>query len=194
MLRFLDIIIAYFDGLATLATGAVAIWVFFSQKKENKTQAATILLQEVRDAEGKIESISEIIFTESGGDLPQVLPVNSWRKYSHLFARDFDQDQLKAINDFYSKCEIIQEMVLKQNNFFWINAEERARVYQQTLARLIADGKGRADIDKFLQDFNSEGKNSYTPVKTINIIRHFIENFQKLTPTSIADKLKKLAK
>src|ERR1017187_6874848 len=98
----------FFGALITLATGLIAIGVYKSQKADEKVNAATSILFEVRTAEAQASIISDKLHSNNTQDLPSVLPANSWRKFSHLFAKDFDEDELKLVNAFYSSCEDIE--------------------------------------------------------------------------------------
>ncbi len=123
----------FFSGLATLATGLIAIAVYLWQKQSEKVNAAVSIIFEIRNAETNVDIVSEKINSNSMNDLPSVLPTNNWKKYSHLFAKDFDEDEFRMINTFYNSCVLIEDLIVKQNNFIWIATEERARVAQKLL-------------------------------------------------------------
>lgn len=192
-------------GFGTLVTGWFAIKVFNLQKSNEKINAAVSILFEIRTAENKIDIISEKLNTNSNTDLPSVLPTNNWKNYSHLFAKDFDEDEFKLMNAFYSSCEIIQDLVSRQNNFLWIATEERGRVLQQLLGDIYLEHQKDAIVDRTKADekftrekdaitkFYTDEAYFYTPVKTLNGLKFQIENLQKITPTTCAVKLKKLA-
>lgn len=94
-------------GLATIGTGWFAIKVFKLQKETEKVNAAVAILFEIRNAESKVDIISEKLNSGSNYDLPTVLPVNSWKKLSHLFAKDFDEDEFRMINNFYNCTALV---------------------------------------------------------------------------------------
>ena len=179
-----------FAGLATILTGAVVIHIYLRQKREEKVQAARIIIQEIREAEDKVDIVTEKMHSGATNNLPPVLPVNNWRKYSHLFAKDFDQDELKLINGFYSNCEIIHDMVGKQNNFFWITTEERARVVQNKLADLLFSEAQNVDT---LLDKYSRHPYSYAPQRTLDEITFAIGQFKKISIASCGQKFKHLS-
>jgi hypothetical protein len=196
-------------GLTTLATGLIAIWVFKSQKKDEKINAAVSILFEVRNAENNVDIISEKLNSNSAFDLPRVLPSNSWKKYSHLFARDFDEDEFRLINTFYSSCEFIEDLAERQNEYVWIAAEERARVAQQLLGDIhqecqrdsIGNEEQKAKApEKFsklrdsLTKFYTEEDYFYAPKRPLVGLKFSIDHLQKITCTTCGSKLKKLAK
>ena len=196
-------------GVTTLATGLIAIRVYKNQKEDEKVNAATSILFEIRNAEDQVSIISEKMHSNTTQDLPSVLPANSWRKFSHLFAKDFDGDELKLMNGFYNACENIEDLVSNHNNFVWIAIEEKARVAQRALAdihleyqRDIARG-GKDSIEANQKKFEAEksavtkfyGDEGYvyTPSKTLNGLKFQIDKVQKITPSTCGAKLKKLA-
>lgn len=194
----LDLIISlfnssFFAGIATILTGTAVIFIYFSQKNEKQVQAARILSQEIRDAETNINIVSEKIFSKATQDLPQVLPVNNWKQFSHLFAKEFDQDQLKSINHFYTTCEIIQDMITKQNNFFWTTVEERQRVVQQKLAEMVLNPTEQsAAMEKKLIEYENHAHH-YSPMKTLDVIEFHLKMLQKISSTQVGEKLKQLS-
>lgn len=187
-----------FAGLATIFTGAVAIGVYFYQQRDRKIQAARVLLLEIRIAESRIEQIKERV--QSGtGDMPSVFTTNSWAQYSHLFISDFDQDELALINSFYDYGSLIEDFARRNNEFFWVTAEERAKVAQQKLADIVVAAKTAAEGDtsldletlkeKILRTFVNDPY-SYAPQKTLDEIKSYTDKIQTITTTSAGTKLK----
>lgn len=189
-----------FTGLATIITGVVAILIYFHQKRDAKTQAARVLLTEIRIAEDRIDQIRDKIISNSTLDLPLVFPTNSWKKYSHTFISDFDQDELKLINSFYDYGEQIEEFAKRNNDFFWINVEERGRVTLQKLGDIISEAFTEQDPNAYItqkRTFLSNGFDShnlpYTPKKTLEGVQNYLTKIQKITTSSCGTKLKKLS-
>lgn len=192
-----------FAGLATILTGAIAIGVYFYQKRDQKIQAARVLLLEIRTAEERIRNIKEKIESGSSGDMPSVFATNSWADYSHLFISDFDQDELALINSFYDYGSSIEEYTKRNNNFFWVTAEERAKVAQQKLADIVITAKTAAadDINSDLETLKNKilptfvnDPYLYAPQRTLDEIKNYTDKIQNITTTSAGVKLKKLAR
>ncbi len=194
-------------GFATLGTGLFAISVFNLQKADEKVNAAISILFEVRNAEEKVDIIQEKLNSGSNIDLPSVLPSNAWIKYSHLFAKDFDSDELKLINSFYSSCGTIEDLANRQNNFIWVAADERARTAQKLLGDIhieyqkdIVNGMDKNEAKtKFdaesqtIKQFYTDEEYFYAPKKTLEGLKFEIDKFSKVTVTTCGAKLKKLA-
>ncbi len=193
----------FFAGLATLLTGTVAIGIYFQQKNDTKTQAARVLLVEIRTAEERIAQIKEKIATEETADIPSVLPTKSWKIYSHLFVSDLDQDELKLMGSFYDYCESIEDFGKRNNDFFWITTEERARVSQQQIAEIFNEAYAITEDnrDEFITNKIAFVRNAfdnygfmYSPQKTLTGIKNYIDKIQTITTSTCGLKLKRIAK
>ena len=64
-------------AVVTLVVGGVAIYLYITQKKENKRDAAKIIVQEIRRAE---DIISDYKKTGSYQFARKIIPTNSWAK------------------------------------------------------------------------------------------------------------------
>jgi hypothetical protein len=196
----------FFFASITFIVGSLAFYIYTKQKSDEKSNAATTILLEVRNAESKVDIIIDKLDKESAVDLPAVLPTNSWRKYSHLFVRDFDLDDIQLLNTFYSSCEIIEDLANRQNNFVWITTEERAKTVQNMLAQIHDDfqtesvnlGQPKAQ-EKFnnrkagLEKFYSNETLSYAPVKILRGLKFQTQNLHRIASTPCGEKLKELA-
>lgn len=190
-----------FSGLATLVTGVTAIGIYLFQKKDTKKQAARVLLTEIRIAEDRIDQIRDKIMNNSTNDMPLVFPSENWNKYNSLFISDFDQDELKSLNVFYAYGEIIEDFARRNNNYFWITTEERAKVTVQMIAKHVNDSFEVTNPDENIikrRDFISRGMDMYNqiyaPTKTLDSIKDYLPKIPKITTSSCGIKLKKIAK
>ncbi|MFC1644997.1 hypothetical protein ACFL08_03150 [Patescibacteria group bacterium] len=193
----------YFNGIATILTGAIAWFVYWLKKKNEKVQAARVLLTEIRIAEVNIEKIKDKIDDGKSLDLPLVFPTRNWKKYAHLFISDFDQDELRMINSFYDYGEAIEDSIKRDDNYFWITAEERGRVMVQKLAKFIdesfdQDAENRDKYVKDKRDYLSIGFDEYNipyyPKRTFDYINKCLPKIKNITTSSCGVKLKKIAK
>jgi len=190
-----------FIGLATIITGAGVIVAYYLQKKNEKIQAARVLLTEIRIAEERLGQIRDKIIANSTLDLPPVFPTKSWKLYSHLFISDFDQDELSLINSFYDVGEFIEDFAMRNNNYFWITTEERARITVQKIAQYIDESASQDNPAQYVQsrkDIFNLGMDTYnqpySPKKTLEGIQNYLTKIQTLTSSSCGIKLKKIAK
>jgi hypothetical protein len=196
-----NIISGIISAGATLITGAFVIGIYLWQKRDSKIQAARVLLTEIRIAEEKIDQTRDILESNQNTDLPIIFPSKNWKNYSHLFISDFDQDELKLINSFYDFGEIIEDFAIRNNNFFWITTEERAKVTVNEVANLSHDvvisKRNEEDIKSSMSTFdNALDKHNlpYVPSKTKNEIKKYLSRIPKITTSSCGQKLKKIAR
>jgi hypothetical protein len=118
----------FFVALATFLSVLVVIWIYKRQKEDEKVKAAKIIWVEIADAENLLDN-----FKKNGIHLTnnrQIISVNSWNKHKHLFAHEFDERELKLIDNFYTECELINRELDEAYNL---------PVYWQDKARLIAE-------------------------------------------------------
>lgn len=196
------LIIENFSSVVTFIVGLFVFGVYSWQKRDKKINTARLVLSEVRNAELKVQKISEIL--ERGGqDFPLVLPTNNWKEYSYLFASDLDQDELVELNSFYSICESVDEYVKRDNEYFWITTQNRAAIAQESLLEFVKqsfDEKNqKVDLDKLelmikevLLTYTNHGY-SYSPRKTVDELKILVSQFSKITTTTTGSKLKELA-
>ncbi|MCX6780583.1 MAG: hypothetical protein NT003_00465 [Candidatus Magasanikbacteria bacterium] len=203
---------SFFVALTTILTGVAAWFVYKSQLRTTKIQAGRVLLTEIQTAEDRIRQINDMLMSDGAGgvvmtnislDFPTIFPSRSWNMYSHLFISDFDSDELKLISRFYDFGGLIEDFGKRNNDFFWVTTEERARVTQQKIAEIIVS---KSDFPKDIRDIAiKEGvdflsnsmniyANSYTPKKTVSEMYSYLQKIETITTSSCGIKLKKLAK
>jgi hypothetical protein len=197
------IIATFFTGFATIGTVFVAWRVYLSQKADQKVNAARIIISEIRIAERNVDDIS-FLLQRGQNDFPNVLTESNWKKSAHLFARDFDQDELDSINNFYNTCEIIQDAAKRDNEYFWLATENISRESQRKLVDLIeqsVDSKtmkfNKAKLDRLkvaIIDNYTNFPFLYAPRKTLVTLTTYTQKIQKVSTSSVGIKLKKIAK
>lgn len=187
------------NGLATLVlliTGISAFATYYLQKRNEVRDAATILLNEIRNAE---RTISAIHRTKVINDLAIILTNNSWHKYSHLFAQRLDQDEFTQVSDFYKICEISENYrkLLIQIRNDGISA--KARYVQAGLMDLAMKAleTNAVDVDPekrktFIEMMNKEDFlfSANTP---ITMMIELISDIPQLTTSSAGAKIKKFS-
>jgi hypothetical protein len=128
-----------------------------------------------------------------------ILPSNSWAKYNHYFVKDFDQDELSIINDFFAHAQTAENERLLYCDFLNIALKEKAERMQEALINLALDdiknGENNYEQYKKLladkvhkEDYFFEG----TSPKA-NFLYHY-KHMPFLTTSSVGQKLKKIAR
>lgn len=99
--------------IITAVAAIAAVLIYFKQKRDRISEAATVVLLEIRQAEKTITTFRESgIVNAIDGKL--LIDTDSWKNYAPLFARRFDFDELDLINRFYSNCQAIDRFIHKQ--------------------------------------------------------------------------------
>ena len=89
---------------------------------------------EIKAAEQGITSIKNTGFTTE--DTP-VLPTNSWSKFSHLFVNNLDSEDYFLIDNYYTACVKVQEMVIEVKKYHDSAIMEKGIELQRKLINLI---------------------------------------------------------
>lgn len=183
----------FFVGLITLIVGGVAIFIYIKQKRDQKRDAANIILMEIRYAEKLIER-----FTAGGivMDLQnKIIPTNNWYKYNYLFVQDLDIDEIDQLNNFYNQCSLIDKSIEQLN----INKqlEQKSQAIHQVLIQLAKESIGNEAVyvlnrDVFLNIVNREIYvfRPDAPTKTID---NAMANIRFIMTSTVGAKLKNIA-
>lgn len=118
----------FFVALVTLLSVISIIWVYKNQKNDEKAKAAKIIWIEIGDVENLLDSI------KTNGinllNIRQIISVNSWSQFKHLFAKDLEERELKLVDKFYSECELLNKE---------LNESYSLPLYWQDKAKIIAE-------------------------------------------------------
>jgi len=182
------------DKFVPLITGAIAIVLYHLERHREKSNAAKIILQEIRRAENSINNVRNLCPLET----ISVLPTNSWGKYQHLFLSDLDQDELGLISNFYELCSVIDKEVRNHQASLRIANDEKRKVIQKKLLDLAGESGGdeakyKGARDKILKIFHEETY-FFKPHAPDSIISRCIPNIKDVTTSSCGEKLKFIAR
>lgn len=105
------------QGFVTLLVGGSAIYLYLKQKADQKRDAASLILQEIRYAEQQIRIARD---RESNFPLAdKLLPTNSWHNNINLFIKDLKETEIDLISRFYSHAnylDIVIGIISSQKN------------------------------------------------------------------------------
>ncbi len=106
MLTIFDVLNSdFFVGIITFLVGTFAYLVYRKQKRDEKRDAANIILLEIENAERQLGVIAKGGKTsERLNEEIKLMKNASWDKYCYHFVRDFDRNEWDKISDFYDKC------------------------------------------------------------------------------------------
>lgn len=188
-----------FGSIATIITGLIALLLYYLSKRSYKSNAARIILAEIRVAESSVAKIKE---TKVINDYTSIMSRSSWNDYKHLFVRDIDSDELKNIDVFYLHCSLAEKQIGIYVNFDTIGSNERAKIIQHKLLELADTykdgGQPNSNIqyqehkNKILEIFHHEPYwyEAYAPK---NKVIEYISAIQLVLNTTAGEKLRKIS-
>jgi hypothetical protein len=184
-----------FSNIIQVTIAAMALFIFYLKNKREKENIARIILIEIRSTEQRIRDIKE---NGVHRDTKPIIPINSWEKYKHFFARDLDTDEFTLINDFYHRSIRIEAARIQFLNIFNESIIEKARIFQLKLAENIENNINNSSEQKtyrniFLEKFNQEDY-IFTNAEPSRIIKFEIKNIDSVTTSTAGKKIKKIAK
>lgn len=207
----------FFIALVTLIVGTAAYIIYRLQKRDEKREAANIVLLEIQGAERKLQQIKKSLSKEPAtlpNDL-RLMPTENWSRFNYLFIKDFDRDEWDALTEFYNKCQLIDETIKYNNAAFWDDVEQIRSNKQRLLADYANEAtkklEGTVDnvtekdaetiksFDDITEKFDKvymgkQGRFGYTPQKTLDDAKLYISEINlRISQSNVGTKLKKLA-
>ena len=194
-----------FTGVVTFLVGIVAMILYFQQKNDFKSDTASIIFMEIRQAEESIEKLKVLLEKNIDSSIV-LLPTNNWNEYKYLFITDLDQDELGLVNRFYSKCSQIDKAMSQLN--IYSQLEQKANHIHQAivnLAKEVSDIKIEEGLtedslhkifaekkDRFIRIISRDGFR-FMPTVPMQEAVAGLSSIEKITNTTVGTKLKKIA-
>lgn len=202
------------NPFVTFAVGISAFIIYIFQKDDFKQDAANIILIEIRNAERMIDKlITWVNAQHDPSDISDttLLPTNNWPKYTYLFVKDLDIDDIELVNSFYEKCFIVDKSLSRLNIANQLDqkanhihsivsqiAYETSKLIPTSIPIKIEEVENmRNDFnfkkEKFLKIIEADGYRFSPGKPTVDVV-NTLKTIQKITTSSVGDKLKKIAK
>lgn len=193
------LVIRNFSGLATILTIGGAIYLYLRTKKESKQQIATLLINDIRNANTAINAIKDA-FNNPVKSIPEitVLSENNWKKFSYLFSKDFDEDEMNQMNKYFNNVERISYIITQHNNLFLIHISTRMAALQGANINLLSNAdtveEARSKIKELDDKFATNISNSpYEPMGFYNNLEKYLPEIPNILISSAGKKLKQIA-
>lgn len=190
----------FFVALTTLLTIGGGIYLYLRQKNENKQQIAILLINDIRNAQDAIQTVKDSLRNDSLIPEIVVLPDNNWGKYSYLFSKDLDQDEMRSINKFFSYAERINYIITQANNMFLLQITNRSKAMQESNLRIIETSRTVEEAVMRLNIFDTIFKDRrvsnspYVPQGFYDSLDKYLPDMQDLLNSSAGKKFKQIAK
>lgn len=192
MLQFL---LDNMNSLVTLFVGTFAFVVYKLQQRNTKQVAARIIWLETVATEERLKGLHN---NDLAPNTKTILRRNSWFEGRHLIISDFDNDEIKLLDDFYNSAETIElaRKTIQENFTLGMNAKSAA--IQNELMKNIMDNIDNAEITKSKRDnflaraYVEDG--DFGPQNPQDIAKKELSTLRFITASSAATKLKMIAK
>lgn len=177
------------NSLITLFVGGVAFAVYILNKRYEKSSAATIIIMDIRHAEGVVQSILER--NQIDISTKDVLSENNWSKYKHLFAKNFSQDDFVAFNRFFDSCVEMSDARKRLREVFYTSLNAKAQLVQEKIHSIenLNTPQGQDEAEKVFIEI-SNGHRAFDPNEPKERIMKNLQMMGKLSNTPSFDKLK----
>jgi hypothetical protein len=190
----------FFVALVTGLTGAIAMILYNKQKRETRERIAISLINDIRNSWEAVELVR--IYLRETGITPEitVLPENNWKKYSYLFTKDLDQDEMDITNKYFANIERVNYIVNQSNDTFITQIKDRDAALQNANLDIIKKADTVEDaitkINKLNLIFGDSKISSspYYPQGFIDKLNKYLPEAIDLMNTPVGAKLKTIAK
>lgn len=179
------------NSIVTLIVGLVAFVVYWLKKREEKRNAATIVIMDIRHAEQVVNSILEKGMVDTY--LKNILSENNWAKYKHLFASNLSTDDFSAFNRFFDSCVEISDATRRMREVLYANISAKASIAQSKIFDIenLSSPEGQLKKQKIIAEINAESF-VFDPNDPKDRILRNLQLMGKLSNTVAYEKLKKL--
>lgn len=212
MLEFLNSNL--FQNIVLVLTVLVTIFIYYGRKRQNLSNAVTILSLQIRDIEDNIESlIAEGLIGEQLQERALhystiIYEENYWLKYNHLIAGRVDAQTYGVLDNFYKIAFKIREQQLMIKNKLLQSMDYKGMYYYNgVFSRVngILDKQGGVDSEKLLDICKAEvsliqslynhditNPPTFIQVELVRGLSKKLEQYHKITDGVAFSKLLKL--
>jgi len=164
-----------FLGLITLTVGLVALYLYRKQKRDERQDAATVLLAEIKSAVSRLPDLTKRFKANQMGTLAEntlLMPSESWSKFKYLFLNDLKDEEWEGLNEFYKNAINYDDAVREYQTYFLNNMSENwvsiHKNYYETMRDFFRKHPTATDINKNTED------------KVLNFTNKYISNAYSL--------------
>ena len=136
-----------FSSIATILVGVIAWIVYYLQQKQTDKDAATIVFLQIKDAERRINDLSQQPQQELvvNNLTKPIIGENNWEKFKGRLIKYFDDDDIELINNFYIRVVSAELARAESKAVFDESLLEKARQIQVKLIDNIYDNLDNTD-------------------------------------------------
>ena len=192
-----------FQNLILVLTVLVTIYIYYGRKRQNLSNAVTILSLQIRDIENNIESlIAEGLI---GDQLQEralhystiIYEENYWLKYNHLIAGRVDAQTYGVLDNFYKIAFKIREQQLMIKNKLLQSMDYKGMYYYNGIFSrvngiLLDICKAEVSLLQSLYNHDITNPPAFIQVELVRGLSKKLEQYHKITDGVAFSKLLKL--
>lgn len=192
--------------IVALAAGSIAFWVYFKQQGDAKRAAANMILLEIRHIEKAVKDVKVALQNDTLNTIDyDTIREDVWSKYSHMFSKDFDNDEWESLSNFFQNAKLLNEAIHKSRESYDKDVAQirinRQRIIadlaHETMAKPSKDApmlfQGKAEVFNKLYESVQE-KYLFTPSKYTNDAKRYCDELNNISTSAVGIELKKLSK
>lgn len=166
---------SYITAGVTLLVGLVALEVYRRQKRDEKKNAARILLVEIENAERQLSVIRESGNDKTLSENSRLMSSSSWEKYRHMFGQNFTSREWDTVSDFYNRCLQYDKAVEYDGSSFYHDIEAFRTSVNNALALGVANiiatnpTLTTEEVDEEYQEYKSKLIDTFMKPKNLHI-------------------------
>ena len=201
-----SIIAALISTSATILVGLSAFAVYHKQVVDDKKAAANKLLLEIQHIERSVKLVKDAWHNENINNIEfDILRDDSWSRYSHLFSKDFDNDEKELLSNFFQNAKLLDESVKKSRESFNQDVAQIRVNKQRILASLVVETVNNpSDNENAVRLFSQKAELAnkmymslqdqylYTPMKYANDAKKYCDYISNISTTTVGIKLKRI--
>jgi len=197
-------------AFVTLLVGSIALYIYWKQHYDEKTNGARVIYSEITSAENKLKGVRQKFFAGEHPVLESIIlmPYESWSKYKYLLKKDLKDPEWELIENFYNNCIAYDSAVRLNDSYFHNNTlpnfETFSQYYRDMIQEFIKKNPAKEEFSKadknkakHFQDVFLKNAVAmwYSPIKPINDARAALVALESTVSLSTAGKkLKKISK
>lgn len=186
--------------LVTLVVGMFAWLVYRQQRSDQVRDAALVVWTEIRQIEKEVSSLRAWINDGARMEVASlqnidILPVDNWVKYQHIFSKELDAVDYGELSAFYSAARTISKQVGQLKEVVPNQIRERQNQYIDSLMATYtsADRDKWAKIPEGLSQYFHVDGGVYLPNFWKDNATAFVSLIHPISGMTVGDKLKRLA-
>lgn len=184
---------SFFVALVTLLVGIIAIRLYILQQLDQKSDAAKLILQEIRYAEQVFRQATTAGLT-TFPLYQKMLPTNNWNKNIHLFIHELEETELDLISRLYSTSLYIDHLVSKISDLKTQKSEPN--IFQQQLIQpkiTFTEQQQPIQINN-LNLMHEPNAISFEELQVMTLLQIVCAQMEPVYNTPTGEKLKRLSK